>query len=419
MGIYLFAVVALYFFASAFGWWLTWLNLRHLKAHGGSPPEGFEGYIDAGLLRRMREYTVETARFGLLESVFATVLSAVFVVFVLEPYDRWLSSFGLPFVAEGAVFFLLLVYCEVLLSAPFSLYRSFVIEKKHGFSNMTAGLWVSDRAKSLLLATFIGGAAISGALWIIRSSPELWWLWLWAFFLAFSLFMMYISPYVIEPLFNRFEEVEDEDLRERVRKVLAKAGITAAKIQKVDASRRSTHTNAYFTGIGPVKRIVLYDTLIERLGTDELGAVLGHETGHWKGRHLLKGLFLMETVALAAFFISHRLLEGGLLAEVFGMPGASFFAEAVMLGFLAPVAALPLTPFFSWYSRRHEREADRAAVELTGDADACARALVKLSKDNLSNLFPHPLYSAFYYSHPPVVERVRKIREGGTAGRRG
>lgn len=415
MDISLFAVVALYLSVAAFGWWLAWLNLRHLQAHGRSVPEGFEGFIDSGLLRRMREYTAEAARFGLLESAFASALSVVFVVFVLEPYDRWLSTFGLPFVAHGVVFFLLLVYLEALLSAPFSLYRFFVIEKKYGFSNMTASLWLSDRAKSLFLATVIGAGAVSAALWIIRVSPALWWLWLWGFFLVFSLLVMYVSPYVIEPLFNRFEEVEDEALRERVRKVLAKAGITAAKIQKVDASRRSSHTNAYFTGIGAVKRIVLYDTLMERLGTDELAAVLAHETGHWKGRHLLKGLVLMEAFALAAFFISHRLLQSGFLGEVFNMPGASFFAEVVMLGFLAPVAALPFTSFFSWYSRRHEWEADRAAVELTGDADACARALVKLSKDNLSNLFPHPLYSAFYYSHPPVVERVGKIREeGGT-----
>lgn len=412
MDLSLSAVVSIYLLAAAFGWWLTWLNLRHLDAHGERPPEGFEGHLDGELLSRMREYTAEVARFGLIESVMSTALAAVFVVFVLGPYDRWLSSFGLPFIASGLFFFLLLVYCEALLSAPFSLYRSFVIEKKHGFSNMTAGLWASDRVKSLLLATVIGAPVISAALWIIRESPELWWLWLWAFFFAFSVLMMYVSPYVIEPLFNKFEEVEDESLKEKIRQVLAKAGITAAKIQKVDASRRSSHTNAYFTGIGPVKRIVLYDTLIERLDGDELAAVLAHETGHWKGRHLLKGLALMETVALAVFFVSHRLLQGALLEDAFNAPGASFFAKAVMLGFLAPVAALPLTPLFSWYSRRHEREADRAAVELTEDREACARALVKLSKDNLSNLFPHPLYSAFYYSHPPVAERVRTIMQG-------
>lgn len=411
MDLSLSVAVSVYLLAAAFGWWLAWLNLRHLVARGSRPPEGFEGYIDGELLRRMREYTVEGVRLGLVESAFGTVLSAAFVVFALGPYDRWLSSFGLPFIAHGLAFFLPLVYCEALLSAPFSLYRSFVIERKYGFSNMTAGLWVSDRVKSLALATVIGGGAVAAALWIIRASPGLWWLWLWAFFFGFSVLMMYVSPYVIEPLFNRFEEVEDEALKERIRQVLARAGITAAKIQKVDASLRSSHTNAYFTGIGAVKRIALYDTLIEKLSQDELAAVLAHETGHWKGRHLLKGLALMESIALAALFVSHRLIESSLLEELFNLPGASFFAEAVMLGFLAPVAALPFTPILSWYSRRHEREADRAALELTGDADACARALVKLSKDNLSNLFPHPLYSAFYYSHPPAAERVRKIRE--------
>src|SRR3990170_4565418 len=322
--------VSLYFLVAAFGWALTWLNLKHLEASGAGIPSGFEGHLDAGLLERIRDYTAEQARFGLFESVFGSVLAAVL---------------------------------------------------------------------------------IGSGLWIIKASPGLWWLWLWGFFFAFSLFMMYLSPYVIEPLFNRFDEVDDPDLKERIRKVLAKAGITVAKVQKVDASRRSSHTNAYFTGIGSVKRIVLYDTLMERLDRDELVSVLAHETGHWKGKHLFKGMALMEALALVVLYAAHRLLESGLLESIFNMPGASFFAQAVMLGFLGTIAAFPFTPFFAWFSRRHEREADRSAIEFGGDPEAYSRALVKLSKDNLSNLHPHPLYAAFYYSHPPVVERVAEIRK--------
>ena len=408
-----YAALSLYFLVRGAGWALSLLNIRHLQAAASGAPSGFEGHVDGRLLKRMREYTVEGSRFALFESAFGGLLAAAFVVLALRLYDEWLASFGLPFIVHGVVFFMLLVYAEAVLSAPFSLYRAFVIEKRYGFSNLTAGLWLSDRAKSLLLTTVLGGLLLAGALWIIKASPSFWWLWVWGFFFAFSLFMMYLSPYVIEPLFNRFDEVEDPVLKERILEVLAKAGITVAKVQKVDASRRTSHTNAYFTGIGSVKRIVLYDTLLKRLDADEIVSVLAHETGHWKGRHLMKGVALMEAVALVVMYAAWLLLGSGLLQEVFDMPGSSFFAEAVMLGFLAPVAAFPFTPLFSWFSRRHEREADRAAVELSMDPEAFSRALVKLSKDNLSNLHPHPLYAAFYYSHPPVVERVREIREMG------
>lgn len=407
----LFIIVSFYFLVAGAGWALTCLNLKHLEAGGSGVPSGFEGHVDAGLLERIRDYTVEQARFGLLESVFGSVLAVAFVVFFLMPYDEWLASFGLGFIAHGIVFFMLLIYAEALLSVPFSLYRAFGIEKKYGFSNMTPGLWLSDRGKALLVTTVLSAVLIASGLWIIKADPSLWWLWLWGFFFAFTLFMMYLSPYVIEPLFNKFNEVDDPELKERIREVLAKAGITVAKVQRVDASRRSSHTNAYFTGIGRVKRIVLYDTLMERLDRDELICVLAHETGHWKGKHLLKGMALMEALALVVLYAAYRLLESGLLESIFNEPGASFFAEAVMLGFLGTIAAFPFTPFFAWFSRRHEREADRSAIELGKDPEAYLRALVKLSKDNLSNLHPHPLYAAFYYSHPPVVERVAEIRK--------
>ncbi|CAG1064837.1 STE24 endopeptidase [uncultured bacterium] len=407
----IYIALSLYFLVMGAGWALSLLNVRHLEAAGGAVPPGFEGHVDGRLLERMREYTVEGSRFALFESVFGALLAAAFVVLALRSYDGWLASFGLPFIVHGLVFFMLLIYAEAVLSAPFSLYRAFVIEKKYGFSNMTASLWLSDWAKSLLLTTVLGGVLLGAALWIIKASPDFWWLWVWGFFFAFSIFMMYLSPHVIEPLFNRFEEVEDPALKERILEVLAKAGITVAKVQKVDASRRTSHTNAYFTGIGSVKRIVLYDTLLKRLDNDEIVSVLAHETGHWKGRHLMKGVVLMEAAALAVLFAAWLLLGSGLLEELFNMPGSSFFGEAVMLGFLAPVAAFPFTPFFSWFSRRHEREADRFVIELSRDPEAFTRSLVKLSKDNLSNLHPHPLYAAFYYSHPPVVERVREIRK--------
>lgn len=410
----LFIVIVLYLVAAGFGWALSWMNLKHLQKRGATVPKAFEGHVDEGLLRRIKDYTVENSRFGLLESVFESALAVVFILFVLKPYDEWVDSMGLPFILKGEVFFLLLVYAEAIISMLFSLYRTFVIEKKYGFSNMTPKLWVADLGKSVIISTIISAALIGAGLWIVKASPGLWWLWLWGFFLAFSIFMMYLSPYVIEPLFNKFEEVDDEDLKARIKGVLSKAGIMVATVFKVDASRRTSHTNAYFTGIGHVKRIVLYDTLMRQLEKDELVSVLAHEAGHWKGKHLLKGIVLIEAIGLIVLYISFRVLESGSLEALFNIPELSFFAKVLLLGFLAPIASLPFTPVFSWFSRRHEREADHYAIELAGNPDAMVMALVKLSKDNLSNLHPHPLYAAFYYSHPPVVERIEAmVRDRG------
>lgn len=406
-------VAAVYIGAAAAGWALACVNLRHLEATGDGVPEGFEGVIDRPWLARMKRYAKESSILGLVESAAGCALTVVFVLFLLGPYDRWVASLGLSFVAGGEVFFLVLLISGAVLSAPFSLWRAFVTERRYGFSNMTARLWAADFARSLAVSAALGAALIGGALWTVRISPGLWWLLLWGFFLAFSVFVMYLSPRVIEPLFNRFEEIGDEELRDRIRDVLSRAGIRVEKVLRVDASRRTAHTNAYFTGIGNVKRIVLYDTLMEKLDAGELVAVLAHEAGHWKGRHLLKGLVVLEAAALAAFYISYRLIEGGVLDAVFGTGSPSFFAKAALAVLLAQAAAFPLTPLFSWMSRRLEREADRYAVELSGDADALAAALAALSKDNLSNLFPHPLYAAFYYTHPPTAQRIKNIREMG------
>ncbi len=406
-------ILVLYLAAAMAGLALEFLNLSRLDERWGEVPPGFEGRIDRDFLARSREYTVENARLAMMEKAAGSVLVPVFIMFLLKPYDDWVSSLGYGFIASGAVFFMLLILAETLLAAPFAFWRVFRIERKFGFSAMTPGLWAADFAKSLGISSALVLFLISAGLWIISISPGLWWLWLWGLFMAFTIFMMYLSPHVIEPLFNRFEEVDDPGLRDGVSEVLKKAGIRVGKVLKVDASRRTSHTNAYFTGIGSVKRIVLYDTLLEKLGKEEVVSVLAHEAGHWKGRHLLKGLAAVEMLSLAALYISYRLIEGGLLERALGSEGASFYAQVVLLGLLASVAAFPLGPLFAWLSRRREKRADRFAAEISGDPSSMASALIKLSRDNLSNLHPHPLYAAFRYSHPPVAERVRVLRKMG------
>lgn len=222
--------------------------------------------------------------------------------------------------------------------------------------------------------------------------------------------MMYLAPYVIEPLFFKFAPVKAEGLEEKIKLLLERAGLRVSRVYQVDASRRSRHSNAYFTGIGRVKRIVLFDTLIEQMTQDEILAVLAHEVGHWKKRHVLKRIILTEMAAFVGLFIAYHLLQWDGLPSIIGSGPLSFYAKVIVVGFLGSLAMFPLTPFFSFLSRKDENEADQFASALTGNSAALANALIKLSRENLSNLHPHPLYAKFYYSHPPVVERIRELR---------
>jgi STE24 endopeptidase len=222
---------------------------------------------------------------------------------------------------------------------------------------------------------------------------------------------MYISPYVIEPLFNKFTPIDNETLEVDIRKMMQRAGIRVSRVFKMNASKRTKHTNAYFTGIGRVKRIVLYDTLIEKMENTEILSVLAHEVGHWKKRHLLKRLIASEGIALIVIYISFRILQGDLLVNLFNIEEGTFFSKVLILVFLWSIVSFPFTPLLNYLSRMHENEADRFSYKMTGDVEGMISALVKLSKDNLSNLYPHPAYAAFNYSHPPVVERIGRIRD--------
>ncbi|NOZ67733.1 MAG: M48 family metallopeptidase [Deferribacteres bacterium] len=408
---YLTALLAAYFLIIAFGYWLDFLNLSHLKKYGSVIPPEFEGQIDRDLLRRTRDYNIEHTKFDLIASVFNNIVFLIFIFVLLDIYNSWIMSLNLPFILSGLVFFLLLSYADTVISMPFSLYSTFRIENRYGFNTMTFRLWVADTVKSLVISTILMGLLTAVGLFIVLKSPEMWWLWVWCFFLVFGIFIMYIAPYVIEPLFHKFTPIEDEELEGGIRSLMQKAGIKVSRIFRMDASKRTTHTNAYFTGIGRVKRIILYDTLIEKMNRDEILAVLAHEAGHWKKRHLLKHIVVTEAVALIAIYAAYLLLQGDFLTELFSIKESSFFAKVVIVGFIGSIVSFPLTPVFHYFSRRHENEADRFSYELTGNAAGMISALVKLSKDNLSNLHPHPLYALFHYSHPPVLERIRRIRE--------
>jgi len=395
----------------AAGYWLKYLNLSQLRRYGHTVPPEFEGVVDPALLGKISDYTAENSRFGFLESVVDNlVLLAFLYAGLLGVYDRWVSSLTGSSLVNGVLFFLVLLLAQTVMEVPFSLYRNFRIENKYGFNTMTLKLWLTDLLKGLAIGAALSTVIVLGALWLVHASPGWWWLWVWLFFLVFGIFMMYVSPYIIEPLFFKFEPVKVEGLEERIRVLMEKAGLKVSRVFQVDASRRSRHSNAYFTGIGKVKRIVLFDTLLQQMTQEEVLAVLAHEVGHWKKKHVLKRIVMTEVTAFCGLAVAFRLVQGDWLPGILGMTSASLPAKAVILGFLASIATFPLTPLFSWLSRRDERESDRFASELTGDPGAMASALVKLSKENLANLHPHPLYAAFYYSHPPVVERIGSLK---------
>lgn len=398
---------------TAFTYWLRHINLRHLKKHGTRVPEGFECSINLEKLRNSSAYTADSSRLGLWNSLFDNALLIAFLFGgLITTYDRFISSLNSSPIFSAIIFFVLLGWLSTLPGIPFDLYETFRIEARYGFNTTTPRIWITDFLKSQAIGALLLSFLISVVFWLITRSPHKWWLWVWGFMALFSLFMMFISPYVIEPLFNRYEPVTEEGLEDDIRVMMEKAGLKVGKVQQMDASKRSNHSNAYFTGIGRVKRIVLYDTLIRQMSHAEIVAVLAHEIGHWKKGHIWKRLFWAEVVALAGSWLAFRLLSWPGLPGLLGLPDdISLPAKMVVLGFIASLGLFPLGPFSAWRSRCHEREADRFAADLTGNPEDLASALVKMSAENLSNLFPHPLYAAFHYSHPPVVERVRLLRE--------
>jgi STE24 endopeptidase len=404
-------ILLIYIALQLFKYLLEYINVRHVRARGDRVPLEFEGAVEPALLGRMRVYLEEKTLFEVISSACAScVIIAFLFTGLLDAYNSWIVSLGLPFVLSGWLFFLLLYLAGELASAPFALYSVFRIENRHGFNTMTFGLWVADFLKGTLLSTVLLSLAVLGGLWLVQWSPSVWWFWIWCFFLVFSLFVTYISPYVIEPLFNKFTPMEEGTLRERIINLASRAGIGVSKVLRMDASKRSTHTNAYFAGFGRAKRIILFDTLLARMSEDETISVLAHEIGHWKRHHLLKGLLLSQLLSLAVLFCAYRLMDGPLLSSVFGIVLDTFPAKALMVAFLFGMVLFFLKAPLNGFSRILEKEADRVSCDLTPTGDTMITVLVKLSKDNLSNLFPHALYALFNYSHPPVLERIAYIK---------
>lgn len=412
MNVMLFIILIAFILKECFGYYLEYINVRHMRANGSIVPEEFREGVDAALLKKTCDYQIENTRFGVATSIFDNIVVIIFIFGgFLSAYNSWVLSLKLSFVWCGVIYFLLLNYGETLLSVPFSLYHTFKMEKKYGFNTTTLKVWLTDLIKSLIVSTVLMGVLIAAGLYIIERSPDYWWLWVWCVFFVFSIFLMYVSPYVIEPLFNKFTPISEDAVVHRIQELMDKAGITVKSVFKMDASRRSRHTNAYFTGIGKVKRIIIYDTLMEKVNDEELIAILAHEAGHWKKHHLLKHIAAYEIIMLIGLYAFFIVLKSDALLKIFNIAVDSFYIRLLLLSFIAGIVTFPLRPLSNAISRKHEREADSFAAALTGRPDNMMSALVKLAKDNLSNLYPHPLYVVFHYSHPPAVERLKYLAQ--------
>jgi len=389
---------------------LKWINLRHQEREGDEVPPELADVVDAERLRRIADYTRDRARFGIVTAVVRDIAMGVFLFGgLLGVYDRFIADISASPVLSGTLFFVGLSLASAVLGIPFALYASFRIEARHGFNRMSPALFWSDWAKSTLLSLVFIAALSAAAFWIIGSLPGSWWLFVWALLVVVSLILTFVSPYLIEPLFFKMKPLHVEGLEAEVRALAEKAGVHLSRVLEVDASRRSSHSNAYFTGIGHVKRVVLFDTLFGQMKHGEILAILAHELGHWRKHHVLLRTLFSFAAAFVALYLAYRLAAAAWLPSLVGLESASFPSRLVILGTLASVVTFPFTPLSSYWSRRHEWQADAFAVELYRKPLDLANALKKLASENLSNLHPHPLYAAFYYSHPPMPERIRRL----------
>jgi STE24 endopeptidase len=389
---------------------LKWLNLRHHAREGTRVPPELAGVVDAERLRKIAEYTRDRSRFAMLSELVRDVGFGVFLFGGLfGAYDAFVTGLGASPLASGVVFFVGLTLVSAVFSVPFSLYSSFRIEARHGFNRMSLGLFWSDWSKGTLLSLVLVALLSAGALWLIGVSPQRWWLYVWLLFVGVSMLLTFLAPYAIEPLFLRMKPLRLPGLEDDVRALAERAGVHVSRVLEVDASRRSSHSNAYFTGIGSVKRVVLFDTLLAQMSHREILAILAHELGHWRKHHVLVRTLWSFIVALGALYLAFRLAPAAGIPALVGLADASLPARFVILGAVASLVTFPLTPLSSYWSRRHEWQADAFATELTRRPEDLASALAKLASENLSNLHPHPLYAAFYYSHPPMAERIRRL----------
>jgi STE24 endopeptidase len=390
--------------------WLGWRQIQHVSAHRMHVPPQFAGEISLVEHQKAADYTIEKTRFALI----GVMVEAVIVLaFTFGGGLQWLhdiSSALLPEgIARGVVLIALVALLLTLLDVPFDLYRTFVIEERFGFNKMTLGLFFVDLLKSLLIGAVLFLPLVGVILWLIDALGPSWWIYAWMVTVIFGVFVTFIAPTVIMPLFNKFSPLQDAEIRERVQKLAERCGFRVKGLLVMDGSRRSAHGNAFFSGFGSSKRIVFFDTLLSQLRPPEIEAVLAHELGHFKLKHVIKRMAWSFSLSLAFFWLLSFLMYREWFFESLGVVTASPAMALILFALILPPFTFLLKPIASMYSRKHEFEADEYAARYASAVDL-ASALIKLYRDNASTLTPDPLHSAFYDSHPPALTRIARLQ---------
>ncbi|MEA3087551.1 MAG: endopeptidase [Paraburkholderia sp.] len=393
--------------------WLASRQIRFVAGHREQVPSQFAGTIALTAHQRAADYTVERTRLTMIEIVVgAAVLIGLTLLGGVQALDLAISDWlGRGYAGQIALVAAVIVITSVI-DLPFEYYRQFVVEQRFGFNRMSKGIFFLDRLKGVLLGAVFGLPLLFVVLWLMNQAGNLWWLWTWVVWVAFQMLVLVLYPSFIAPLFNKFEPLKDEALKSRIEALMQRCGFAAKGLFVMDGSRRSAHGNAYFTGFGAAKRIVFFDTLLARLSGNEIEAVLAHELGHFKRRHVIKRMVVMFAISLAMLALLGWLTQCVWFYEGLGVRPSLIGGNsglALVLFFLAlPVFLFFVTPLGSLSSRKHEFEADAFAATQT-DAQDLVNALVKLYEDNASTLTPDPLYTAFYYSHPPASQRIDRL----------
>jgi STE24 endopeptidase len=417
------AFIAALAFTLAVRIWLSARQIAYVRAHRDATPAAFASRIDAVAHRKAADYTIVKQRLGMLESV---IDAAVLLAITLGGGIAWLLS-ATEALPVGAIARDVLLLCGIALiggiaSLPFSWWRTFRIEERFGFNRTTLATWLADLAKGIAVGAALGLPLVLVVLWLMRSAGAYWWIFVWVAWMAFQLLVLVLYPTVIAPLFNRFSPLPPGAARERIERLLARCGFTASGLFVMDGSKRSGHGNAYFTGFGRAKRVVFFDTLFARLAPEEIEAVLAHELGHFRLRHVVKrvvwsALLSLGLLAVLAWLARMPWFYAGLGIPVAGV-GIAMTRPGVALALFMlalPVFTFVLAPLSAAYSRRHEFEADAFAAE-HASALALVAALIKLYEDNAATLTPDPIHSAFYDSHPPAVVRVARLNSLAPSG---
>ena len=390
-------------------WRLSVRHIRHIRTHRDAVPDNFADKIPLEAHHRAADYTCAKTRLRLVELVVSSLILLLLTLGGgLDWIDAVVRAYPLSGLWTGTVFILAVLLITSLLDLPLSLYRTFGLEQRFGFNKMTPALFVSDLLKNTLLMLAIGTPLLLLALWFMDNAGAWWWLYLWLTWLGFNLVMVWAYPAFIAPLFNKFRPLQNTDLATRIGALLHRNGFTSNGIFVMDGSTRSTHGNAYFTGLGANKRIVFFDTLIDELSYDEIEAVLAHELGHFKCGHVKKRLSILGATFLAGFAVLGILLEQPWFYSGLGVSEPSAYMALTLFVLVAPAFTCFLQPLFSVVSRKHEFEADDFAKEQV-PAGSLINALVKLYRENANTLTPDPMYSAFHDSHPPAPIRVAHL----------